>query len=645
MINKITKGKIKELYSSNNKKEFRRWHTQLMGGLVGVATFFILPGVFKFFGFFFALFMFAISVRSTDNHFNMSVLIVVLCIFCLFTTSFITFDSSEPIAYNKYISYAQTGAEVVLVVAGVGVPLLLIVGGIWGFLRGQVEEGVSAIFKAFLIAGIGILLCFIFEMLKIDTGGTTSFTLDVWNEIISWIFEAPIQLYEGVANGINSSGIGLDLPNIPQNKHFRQPKESSDSDSGLGGSGGFTSIFSGFFDTESTASDPSVSSFLYGVPDALPLIMGFINIVSIPFFVKEKSEKILIAWFNHFGEEPRKTVKKREDKRLPYANFFMICYMVGILFAGFFIFLAYTNTYGTDARQDWKMIIFIYYVLMIFISVTFLQRYHNYTPATFFNTLKGSLLGLIGLYAMTRIFFHNEVDRSFSAIDMHSNGWYAINTFVFIAPAETFMFCLLIPCLIIAGIQIYEGKEPRSEAQKDLRMQIVRLDDMITVREVNLITQKEQLETWKYLDNKIPKQGEEGKTYSTRNRITNLNDSLDKTVKDLALLKRLRKQKIKEEKELRPEIPLAKLIENPIYLGIFIVGIIGASFLFATAHWFVIMNEISYAMFWAGGLAIIYFSGGFWFIIIGIKYGWLSAINCHAFYNTMTIFLVIIATA
>jgi hypothetical protein len=629
--------------------EVRRWTVQLIGSIVGISSFFILPGVFKFFSFFISIFAFAISVRSVDNYFSMSVLVICLCIFAMFSSSLLTFDSQNSINYRAYISYAETGAGAVLVISGVGVPILLILGGIWGIIRGNAVGGTTAFFKAFLIAGVGLVICFIFEVFHIPTGGFSKFVLDFWNELISFIFEAPIQLYEGVDQVLENLGLPIDLPNIPKNKHFRQPKKTTKVGGGGGGGSSDTGnpvvdvIVNTFSGSSFDTSEMDHSTTVYAIPDALPLIAGLINLVSIPFFKNPKTEKAIVSWLSSFGKEPRKTIKKREDKRLPYANFFMICYGVVLMFAAFFIFLSYSHAYGSDTKQDWRTIMFIYYMLMTFVSIWLLQKYHHYTPATFVNTIKGTFFGIVGLYAMTRLFMDQVVMSVFSTVGMHSNSQYVVNTFVFVAPAETFAFCLLIPCLIMTAISIHWGKEPRSEEQINLRSRITRLDDMIIVENKNIEQQDSIIDAWKFMGTNSKMSEEKRKVVETKVALET--DNIDTMRKDLAKNKKLRQRLIKEEKELRPEIPFNELIENPSYLVIFMVGLIGAAFLFASAHWIMLSPELDYNMFWLGGLGVIYFSGGFWFIIIGLKYGWLSAINVHAIYNTLTIIAVIVLTA
>lgn len=651
----------------------RRWTVQFIGAIVGIATFFILPGVFKFFGFIFAIFAFAISLRSVNNYFNMNILVISLCIFAMFGTSFFTFDASNPFNYKVFVSYAQVGATTIMMMGGIGVPILLVIGGIWGIIRGNALGGTQSIFYAFVSGGAMVSVCFVLETFNVPTFGTARFVLNFWMELISWAFDLPIQIYEMTDQIATDLGMGdiIDLPDIPESKYFREPKDPENRSQynwATGSNGGGVStgnavvdtvvntISNLSMDTQAKREDVTYKNMVYAVPDMLPLLAGLMNLVSVPFFKSRATEKAIISWISHFGKEPRKTIKKREDKRLPYANIFMLSYGVVIMFAGWFIFLAYTNAYGQDTAQDWKMIIFIYYVIITFISIYLIQKYHNYTPATTTNTILGTIYGVVGLYAMTRLFFQREVVNSFSTVEMHSNGWYAVNTFVFVAPAETLAFCILIPCLIIAWIQIHEGKEPRTEEQLSLRHRISRCDDLIVVKRVqieqqkNLIDQnKINIETMKYLDGKILSKNK--KPLHTTERVaeltdkaSNLNDKLSEYEGDLVKLKKLRSRLIGEEKALRPELPLRELLENPRYLGIFIIGIIGASFLFSSSHYPILSAEITYDMFWFCGLGIIYFSGGFWFIIIGIKYGWLSAINCHAIYNTMTILVVILAT-
>jgi hypothetical protein len=61
------------------------------------------------------------------------------------------------------------------------------------------------------------------------------------------------------------------------------------------------------------------------------------------------------------------------------------------------------------------------------------------------------------------------------------------------------------------------------------------------------------------------------------------------------------------------------------------------------AHWFVLIPDgVGFIDFWVFGTGMVYMSGGVWFTIIGYRYNWLSAILCHALYNTRMVLIILI---
>jgi len=656
----------------------RRWVIQAIGFWIGAVSFFIAPGPFKFLGFFFSMLCFAISVRSDGEYFNVHVLLIAFFIFMLLPSNLVTFDASNSLNTNALVGYVQTGAETVTLIICIGIPLILIVGAIYAFIIGKIEESMRALLVAILGIVFTLLIAFVFEWAGVFSFGIFGFILDFYSELLSFMFELPISVYETVDQALTNTGMGISLPDIPKNKHFRSAKEPTSGGGGLfgtgsgnggnewydpaglfnGGNSGGSGDSSGsggnewydpagLFSAQDTQSSVNAKSltyngFIYGLHDALPLLAGLINLVSIIFFRNKKYEKILVSFFNYFKEKKSGT-KTKVRKHLPKVDRLMISYAIILMFSGFFVFLAYTNSYGENAREDWRYIMFIYYAVVVGFSIFWLQKFNNYKRATPVSCFKGTLYGLAGLFLMTRLFLSRQVVTSFSTVQMQTNSWYAFNTFIFIAPAETLAFQILIPCLVLYLLRPYvqKGRMAQIEDSAGLALTIATLETDITDLQRNKDIIADEAKAWETVDGL----NVGNKKIGTKKIVAERQEKIQQ-IDVLILQKQREKRAIEKASELPLQNDINSLLTRPVYLTVFIaVGILGSSFLFASLHYMVIMNEISFALFWMCGLAVLYFSSGCWFIIIAIKYDWLSAVLCHALYNTSTILMVLLSTA
>lgn len=672
----------------------RRWVVQLIGSSIGIASFFIIPGAFKFLGFFFSIFLFSISVRATNQRFNFHVIIICMILFLMFGSSLVTFDASKPFDTEAMVSYVSKGLNTLIIALAFGVPIMLILGGIWAIIIGQIMSGVRAVFYAFIMMAFILCFAFISELSGLESFGIADWILDFYTEMMSWMFELPISIYEGVDQGLLNTGLGIDLPNIPENKHFRQPKEPTQGlstgngaldgimNGGLGnfgniaggitgnGSGGNTgtSILGSVADTVSKSSGislPKLSALSYqeGVAafhDSLPLIAGLMNLMSIAFFAPKRSEEIIVAFINKFQiKSRRRTPRKRQiGKRTTKIDPVMISFIVTIMISALFIFLSYTNSYGENTREDWRYTMFIYYVFLAVMScILLIWVFRTYTPVSVWSFIKGNIYGLFGLMLLARLFMSNATFNAMKSVSMHSNGWYAVNTFVFIAPAETIAFLVMLPCFFLWLIMRGEQKQKAADQFMKLDSKIKDANTWIIIQKMRIDQNQRDIENAKIrkdflgslirLKNLSLKEKEIVKEKEAKegDRIIKLREKDPILKKGLNKLTYAKAQFQQQQNAI--DIPLPReqrdqiLFSNRKKAFAFAIAIIISAFIFSSLHYPVISPEISYTMYWLTGMAVLNFSAGCWMCVIAWRYDFLSATTSHAFFNMSTILMVI----
>lgn len=675
----------------------RRWVVQLFGGLIGIVSFFILPGAFKFLGFFFSIFLFSVSVRATNQRFNFHVILICMILFLMFGSSMVTFDASKPLNSEAMVSYVAKGINTLIIALAFGVPIMLILGGIWAIIIGQIMSGIKAIFYAFIMMAFILCFAFISELTGLESFGISDWILDFYTEMMSWMFELPISIYEGVSQGLLNSGLGIELPGIPENKHFRQPESPTQQglstgngivdgilNGGLGNLGNLSSGISGGGGGGNTGTDiigsitdtvgnstkikfPTLSALSYqeGVAafhDSLPLTAGLMNLISIVFFAPRRSEEIIVAFINKFQIKSRRRAprKRQIGKRTTKIDPIMISFIVTIMISALFIFLSYTNSYGENAREDWRYTIFIYYVFLTVMScVLLIWVFRTYTPVSPWSFIKGNIYGLFGLMLLARLFMSNATFNAMKSVSMHSNGWYAVNTFVYIAPAETVAFLVMLPCFFLWLIMRGEQKQKAADQFMKLDSKIKNADTWIIIQKMKIDQNQKDIENAKIRKdflgslNRLKKFSPEekeiikGKEAKEGDRIIKFREKEPILKKGLNKLIYAKAQF--QDQQQKIDIPLPReqrdniLFSNRKKAFAFAVAIIISAFVFSSLHYPVISPEISYTMYWLTGMAVLNVSAGCWICVIAWRYDWLSATTSHAFFNVSTILMVILS--
>ena len=619
--------------------KLRKWKILLIGAIVGIGGFFVLPSSFKFFGFIIPIIMLCIVASPDDEYFNMQFFLVSLFIFFLISTNLVTFDASNPVSFSMVTGAVYAGIITITLIICVGIPMIMIAGAVWAFYIGEITKAVEALVRVLIVVAFVIIFCFMMAILNIETLGISDFILDFYVEIISFTFELPIQLYESVAQ--ITSPLGVDLPKIPENKHFRQPKKPTgpsigdrfndfvsdpigSTGSGIGDFisdpiGSIGDAIGGALSGESDISpgfdalrSASYLEVIFAIHDTLPLFAGLVCLVSVPFFTKRKWELVIQDRINRLHGLDKKKAKK-EPRFLPTVNYKMMIFMTIIMVTAFCIFLSYTNAYAINDREDWRYIGFFgIYMFMIIIPLLLMniQGYYYYTDSNFRNTLKGFIYGMGGIFFITRLFITKQVVNAYSAQPMNNNVMYVVNQFVFVAPAETIFFHIFIPALVAGIIVAYSERNIRRGYELTIQEELALLESKLYAQ---------QIASDIYLMNNKKKAYAKSKA---------------------------REEKLRSDKSKLMEVDFIKKIGTDSVFGrarslviFFVFGVLFSNFAFAVTH--CLVSGIDFFVFWNSGLGVVLFVGGCWFSFIAIKYGWLSAILVHASYNSLTIIMVL----
>lgn len=598
----------------------RRCNLAYIGFFIGFIGLVFLPVGFKVIAFFFPAIFLCLSLNREKYNFNLLLFLVILFPFLFIPSQMFTFSATEPFDMRQIILGVHSGTAMVIVLIYYGVPTFLIGGAIYAIAIGQIDSASKVVMRGIPLMGALLLTLYGFLFIGFDpTEGVLTGIGDYYISLIIAVFEAPSTIYNVIRAGIESindiikgvekaletfadptGALGVDyhfatLPELP-----RMP--SYDIQRGL------------TFDAswrEFNAMD--YQTHTYAINDALPIIITIMCLITGLFMTRKSWEDKIIKKIDAiFGEDK---VRKRKEYA-PGVDLGMYIYLGIILFCGWYLLLFYGRAYGVESLTDWRMILMIFYSIIIIVCVFLLttKELIYYEPATVKNTIKGTLLGIIILKLITFIFTPQVLD-AYSNADLQSDLTYIGLTFIFIAPAESLFFFVFCPGLVF-GILLKSSKKTRL---------ILYEED----RKIKLAIIDAQIET-------LTKQAEIAKMQK--------NTKLFNWIK--ATIDYLHKRKMR--RELRePVIHLQKKAvfgrRNPLILFV-VFGMILPAFLFTTIHYpmLSLSTGISYITFWTCGLGWIYFICGFFFILLSISCGYQSSIQSHAIFNTLTIWMVIV---
>lgn len=572
----------------------RKTTISFLGFLIGLVSFLFVPYGFKFIGFIVPLIMLSVVLSSKEDYFNINLFLVFLFIFLMIPSSFMTFDANNPINFTKLINGSVDIIDSIALILFIGVPVFMIVGAVYAFIIGKTDTAVKNISRLILIIGIMILFFFLLDFANIKLFGFTRFVLDFYSDLLEIIIELPATVYNGAKDMINIVSVGtISLPKLPS--YEGKLKRAS-------------------FDTYSTRfSTMDYTTVIFSIHDSLPLLISLFCLLIGIITIRKKWEKNLVIFMDKVSIKQEK--KTRERTYFPNVNYKMLIYMTILMISAFAIALSYTNSFGADIRTDYQYILFFsIYMIMTTVSILALNLtgFTYYKDSNFYNTIKGTVYGLFGLLIMTRLFFTYQVMSAMSTQTLSTDVIYIINTFVFIAPAESIFFHVFIPALVAGVLLSYSKRNIKRGYQIGVQEELSDINTKIYALE--------QIQVY------VLKHG-------TKKELANIQIEMND----------LKQQQLIIQKQ---EIERVFVSEKTLYgrsttlVLFFLFGVILPNFIFATMH--SIVPQIDFFLFWTSGLAMVYLAGGVWFCFISLRYGWFAGIMTHALYNTNTIILAII---
>ena len=602
--------------------KLRKVHYCFIGSMIGIIGFFFLPYGFKFFAFIIPVILLSMVLSSEDDYLNIHIFIILLIIFFLIPSNLFTFDAGNPINTESIVTGIYATTSIIIMIGLVGVPIFMAVSVIWAFSVGRANEAVTTLVRLIVFAIFAIVMLTIMVYAGYEwTGGTTGWLIDLYFGLIVAIFRVPefiynlvntaIAGYNGIAEFIEEAVrvipvfrliSDLEIPRLPYLPDL--PVYNADI-SGIG------------FDSSRKTLNSEARNYpqiLYTVHDSLPLLISGVCFVTGIFMIKQEWEQRIEDLITNISKDDKKP--KKEYIYHSHVNLKMLIYMFILMFSAFIIFLGYDNSFGEDPREDYRYFGFfsIYMFMAIIPLILFqLQGFTYYKDSNLYNTIEGTVYGTAVLFLITRLFYTVPLIEAYSVLNLRKDVAYLVNTFIFVAPAESIFFHIFYPALVAGAIKQHVAKK-RSE-----RIEITDRD-MLLEYELEIIFEGIRAEVFK----------EKG-----------YKEDYEATMEYLALLK---EEKVDFEGEIDVDLDEKSIFGRTRSNALFIFfALFLGSFLFALIHWVIPFMEygLDFITFWTCGLGIIFLCGGMWMIYIGIRFGWLSCILTHAIFNTLTILITI----
>lgn len=630
----------------------RRAYYALLGSIIGIASALFAPLNLKYFGFAIPAILFSIALRADGDRFNLTIFILFNITYLIIPSNLLTFDASNALNITQLVTGANTFVQNLVLALSIGPVVVLFIGGIWSFILGRTDVAAKNWFRAIIIMVSLSFVIFGLDFAGISLGGITSLVADLYVGLFEVIIGLPSYIYKGIDSFLSGTPLlGIDLPDLPETE--------TPIDTLL------------VYDTARSMFDlTNPDDLVYTIYNGVPIITGFVCFAFFFIMINKSWETQLVGMINQLSG-PKDDVPRKENNRItPKLDLTMIGYMLILFGCAMVIYLNYANSFGTSnvslAEQYRYNGYFSIYLIgsLIFLLLIAIWQPPYYRKARVINTLKGTAIGVVVLFITMRLWTTDLVMDAYSVQgDIDYSVSYVWNTFIFIAPAETIFFDITIPVFIMACIGVYMKRKLVKNYNETLKNKEDVLKDKLIAREgakdynktmlkanrepiliENPNARTKELKKTEKKAQLEPQQKEVASGESPAVRLTGeygeFQERLSLVQDDVIALQRdVHELKVKEKAVI--SVSFEDILSKPTPLILFLVFMFIKSFFFASIHC-IVPQDIDFFRFWMSGLGVIYFVGSCWFTFVAYKWGWLSAILTHAFYNTSTIIMYLI---
>lgn len=643
-IRKISTKTEKEISISIRKKYYRSIFLFLSSciGFFGYSAIFKGLGWLRLVFFLIPIIFLCSALTGTRKKFNYVLFMLILFLMFLFSsilmsTGFILLSVSatppdldypefamDLFNYNMTLNAIDSFLTPIFFFIFVGVPAILIAGGIWAIMAGKINEGVKAIIKVFVIFVMLTLVVLVFDGMGMEIPGVTQAirdSMDTYMNMIDSIYEWATSMGVDIDPNATDTSFGGRL-SIPPGSTGDPNTKATDvlpdgnlaADSNGDGVVDWWEQFCwdyaqalsvGTMDALKDATLSSPIGLQICIASSLPMTISGINVLFSLIFLSKKARMWNDEFFDDFLPKEEKV-----ELHLLHFNYKMGAFVTIIIFCAWLMFLNFARIYEETGVFQFTQIGYIsIYMIMIAVPVIFLSmpRVAIYTKSNWKNTLKGTVFGL-GILFLSFSFL-TGTSRTLDAYSLEHTEFVweqVLNNLIFVAPAESMFFHVFLLSFVLGWMYRRGMKNSRNLSEAMVQDQTNKIDT--------------QIETIELIKNAFPKGKKE--TLSLSKQINELKEEKATLGVDSVLRKNFMFQDFNS------------------YILVYIV-IILANFLFSISHWIILAGTIDFFVFWLSGLGIIYLVAGVIITVIGWRYGWLSAILVHSIYNITQIIMAL----
>lgn len=569
---KIQKGKFTE------QNDFRKKTVLFVSGILTPILYLLLSDSYRVLSLFLPLF--TISYCFSKRNFSYPIFLLLFLFTLLFPSSIFTMD----VGYNPQVvfftNFIESTVNVLSSIVIIAIPILSIIGVVYAFGIGNIESAVSTLTKLIVfivIVAVFLMLARICHIPLIGVfDGISDFALTLWQIMID-VTEAAQNLLDWIP--------GIDFPDMP----------SIDVDS----------MFLSTFSTPQKIGLTFISAY--------PFILGGSCFVigSLSLVLKAKLPKWDIEDVENKFSRPRQV------------NYSFLVYGVILLVIYFALFL----WLGEEGFMNYRSLGFftIYISIIIFSTIILAFGFGSISKANLKNSVLGTILGIFTLQLLFNSFTQLDTLHllSFEFLPDKITIYNIISQVVFVAPAESLLFHICLPAMVM--YYILNKKRKYNDLQIDFDIEELESKSSI----LKLKNEYYQTAILK------PKINENLALLKTKD----LGDTND-YIKNLDNIARMDKKIRNLKKQKNQEINLDISKFNTQDLTIFSVFLVIFNFIFSSLHYF--NSGLDFVVFWASGLGLIYFLSGFVLTFVSFKYGWFSGISVHAFNNITPLLLILL---